>query len=98
MPLDAELFTKINGQMDPVAFKQKRGALDPEGNNINPLNNKPFSEQYRFTAETGDSAKISEMTQSEMINKLRKKGRMGSKSGWRYGKVFTQHDIIFNKI
>ena len=98
MPLNAELFTKINGQMDPVAFKQKIGALDPEGININPLNNKPFSEQYRFTAETGDSAKISEMTQSEMINKLRKKGRLGSKSGWRYGKVFTQHDIIFNKI
>jgi HrpA-like RNA helicase len=98
MPLDAELFTKINGQMDPVAFKQKIGALDPEGKNINPLNNKPFSEQYRFTAETGDTAKISEMTQSEMINKLRKKGRLGSKSGWRYGKVYTQQDLFFRKI
>ena len=98
MPLDAESFTKINGQMDPVVFKQKIGALDPDGNNINPLNNKPFSEQYRFTAETGDNADISKMPQSEMINKLQKKGRIGSKSGWRYGKVYTQQNLFFRKL
>lgn len=94
MPLNAEIFTKINGQMDPVVFKQKIGALDPRGNNINPLNNKPFSEQYRFTAETGKNADITKMSQAEMINKLRE----NRQSGWSFEKVYTQKDIFFNKL
>ena len=34
-------------QLDPNDLYNKIGILDPEGNNLNPLNNKPYSAAYR---------------------------------------------------
>jgi HrpA-like RNA helicase len=43
--------------MEESSFNQKIGILDPEGINPNPLNNQPYSDNYRFLALNPDNPK-----------------------------------------
>ena len=58
----------INANMDVDKFTKLIGVLDPTGKNRNPLNNQPFSDQYRFTAETGKGDNISKMTSKQITH------------------------------
>lgn len=97
--LDHETFWAINENMDVDKIKQKIGVLDPEGNNINPLNNKPFSAQYKYTAETGDGGDITKMTKEKIAQIIKERGRHGKDiGGWRYGKVYKERNLFFQKL
>lgn len=97
--LDHETFWAINENMDVDKIKQKIGVLDPEGNNINPLNFKPFSAQYKYTAETGDGKDITTLTKEQISNKIKTAGRHAvNKGGWRYGKVYNERNLFFQKL
>ena len=55
--LDKETFEKINASMAKDVFssgeKFRIGVMDPKGKNPNPFTKQPYSEQYKYTAETG---------------------------------------------
>ena len=63
-----------------MLFK-KVGILDPEGENLNPFTNKPYSALYKHIAENS-------APNLKIIN---------PKGGWRYMKTYIDRNIIFEK-
>ena len=62
--MEASLNDPINASIDKEIFLNKKkkyytGVMDLTFEGINPLNRKPFSLQYKYTAITGKSTSLS---------------------------------------
>lgn len=91
--LDVEKIIEINGQMDKETMEKEVGILDPRGINRNPFNFKPFSQEYKFGAETNkfDLKGLSEKEIKELYES--EKGK-----GWMYFKIYKERNLFFSKL
>ena len=64
--------------------KFRIGVMDPTGKNPNPFTKQPYSEQYKYTAETGDGKSIANKDEKE-IKALYEKRK---EKGWAHGTVY----------
>ena len=93
--LDKETLEKINASMAKDVFssgeKFRIGVMDPKGKNPNPFTKQPYSEQYKYTAETGNPKSIANKTEKEIKDLLEK----GKGEGWAHGTVYKDNMKIF---
>ena len=91
--LDVDTIIEINGEMDKEIMEKKVGILDPRGLNRNPFNMKPYSNEYKFGAET-NKFKLSGLSDKEIKNIYdTEEGK-----GWMYGKVYKERNLFFTKL
>ena len=91
--LDVDTIIEINGEMDKEIMEKKVGILDPRGLNRNPFNMRPYSNEYKFGAET-NKFKLSGLSDKEIKNIYDTEGG----KGWMYGKVYKERNLFFTKL
>ena len=74
-------------------MNDKIGILDPEGNNINPLNNKPFSDNYKILAKKW-SVLPTYKKSKEILKHISKKNILLIQSGTGFWKISHCAKII----
>ena len=105
--MEAFLNDPINASIDKEIFLNKKkkyatGVMDPTFEGINPLNRKPFSLQYKYTAITGKSTSVSERLISDVekeINEFKDMKRRNPENkdgGWPYMKTFLLRTQFFS--
>ena len=103
--MEASLNDPINASIDKEIFLNKKkyytGVMDLTFEGINPLNRKPFSLQYKYTAITGKKTSVSERLISDVekeINEFKDMKRRNPENkdgGWPYMKTFLLRTQFF---
>ena len=105
--MEASLNDPINASIDKEIFLNKKkkyytGVMDLTFEGINPLNRKPFSLQYKYTAITGKKTSVSERLISDVekeINEFKDMKRRNPENkdgGWPYMKTFLLRTQFFS--